>query len=143
MTEVRLPEQGRHSVVQLLRFTAVGIASNVLGYLLYLLATSLGTEPKVAMTVLYGVGASIGFVGNRRFTFSHKAGLMGAGVRYLIAHALGYLINLSIQLFMVDRMGYPHQLAQAVGICVVAAFLFFMFKYFVFTGAINATVEKP
>lgn len=143
MSDNRSPASSHRSVAQLLRFAAVGVASNIMGYLLYLLATSLGTEPKVAMTVLYGVGASIGFIGNRRYTFRHEAGLMGAGVRYVIAHVLGYLVNLSIQLSMVDRLGYPHQIAQAVGICVVAAFLFFVFKYFVFPGAAGDEVKTP
>jgi putative flippase GtrA len=57
-----------------------------------------------------------------------------AGWRYLIAHGLGYLINLTIQIIMVDHLGYAHQLAQAFGICVVAVFLFVLFKYFVFVS---------
>ncbi len=59
---------------------------------------------------------------------------MGVSGRYVIAHCLGYSINLSIQLIMVDVFGYPHQLAQALGICVVAMFLFLAFKYFVFVN---------
>jgi putative flippase GtrA len=120
---------------QLLRFAAVGVASNVIGYLLYLLVTYLGAAPKLAMTVLYGVGVITGFVGNRRYAFAHQGRLMATGWRYLMAHSAGYLINLAIQIIMVDHLGYPHQLAQALGICVVAVFLFVVFKYFVFVNA--------
>lgn len=119
---------------QLLRFAAVGVASNVIGYLLYLLITHLGAAPKLAMTVLYGVGVFIGFVGNQKYTFAHQGGLLATGWRYLMAHGLGYLINLTIQIIMVDHLGYAHQLAQAFGICVVAVFLFVVFKYFVFVS---------
>lgn len=125
---------GLYPVRQLLRFAVVGVGSNVIGYLLYLLITYLGVAPKLAMTVLYGVGVFTGFVGNRKYTFAHQGG-RSTGLRYLMAHSLGYLINLSIQLIMVDHLGYAHQLAQALGICVVAALLFVMFKYFVFVNA--------
>lgn len=120
---------------QLLRFVVVGLASNVIGYLLYLLVTHFGVAPKLAMTVLYAIGAFIGFLGNQKYTFEHQGRLMATGWRYLMAHSFGYLINLAIQITMVDHLGYAHQLAQALGICVVATFLFVVFKYFVFVNA--------
>lgn len=133
MSEIPASGRGR-PLKQLLRFAAVGVASNVIGYLLYLLITHLGAAPKLAMTVLYGVGAFMGFVGNRKYTFPHQGGLMATGRRYLMTHSLGYLINLAIQFIMVDHLGYAHQLAQALGICVVAVFLFVVYKYFVFVN---------
>lgn len=57
---------------------------------------------------------------------------MGAGVRYVIAHCIGYLLNLSILIVFVDELGYAHQWVQAIAIFVVAAFLFLAFKVFVF-----------
>ncbi|KRI01738.1 GtrA family protein [Curvibacter sp. PAE-UM] len=122
------------TVSQLLRYAAVGVASNAAGYLVYLLLTYLGMSPKIAMTLLYGVGATVSFLGNRRYTFGQQGALLGVGGRYVIAHSLGYFINLSIQVIMVDALGYPHQLAQALGICVVAVFLFLAFKHFVFVN---------
>lgn len=87
------------------------------------------------MSALYGVGVIAGFVGHRNYTFSHKGDVKWAGRRYAIAHCLGYLINITIQVAMVDRLGYPHQLVQAISMCVVAAFLFAAFRYFVFANA--------
>jgi putative flippase GtrA len=118
-------------VVQLARYGLVGLASNLSGYLVYVLITYWGSEPKRTMTLLYIVGASIGYFGNRQWTFAHKGGL-GAGARYLIAHLLGYLINLLLLFTFVDRLGYSHQWVQAVAIFIVAGFLFLAFKYFVF-----------
>ena len=134
MDEMPVPESHGWSMKQLLRFTAVGIASNVIGYLLYLIITRLGAAPKLAMTVLYGVGVVMGFVGNQKYTFAHQGELMVTGWRYLMAHGIGYLINLATQIIMVDHLGYAHQLAQAFGICVVAVFLYVVFKYFVFVS---------
>lgn len=127
--------EAQSPVGQLARYGLVGLASNLSGYLVYVLITSYwGTEHKRTMTLLYIVGASIGYFGNRQWTFAHKGGV-GAGGRYLIAHLLGYLINLLILLTLVDRLGYSHQWVQAVAIIVVAGFLFGAFKYFVFQKA--------
>jgi len=120
------------SAVQLFRYGVVGIASNLAGYLLFLLITHIGVEPKTAMTLLYAVGATAGFFGNRRWAFSHEGALLEASTRYVIAHLFGYMINFLILLTFVDVLGYSHQIVQAVAIIVVAGFLFVVFKYFVF-----------
>lgn len=126
----KLPDKA--SVIQLLRYGVVGLLSNSIGYVLYLLLTYAGGTPKITMSVLYAVGTTVGFIGNRKWTFSHKGDLISTGMRYIFAHSLGYLLNLSILIIMVDYLGYPHQWVQAVSIVVVAGFLFLMFKFFVF-----------
>jgi putative flippase GtrA len=135
MIETSVPPPRRTLVAQLLSYAVVGVLSNVAGYLVYLLITHLGAGPKITMSALYITGASIGFWGNRRITFKHDEKGMAVGLRYILAHCAGYLINFSILYVLVDRLGYAHQLAQAFGICVVAGFLFLSFKYFVFPGS--------
>lgn len=120
------------SVRQLFRYACVGLLSNVAGYLVYLLLTYLDGTPKVTMTLLYGVGATVGFFGNRKITFEHQGGVIGAGVRYVVAHFIGYLLNLGILIVFVDKLGYAHQWVQAIAIFFVAALLFLAFKVFVF-----------
>jgi putative flippase GtrA len=120
------------SLQQLLRYSLVGIAINLAGYLVYLLITFFGLPPKITMTFLYFIGATAGFWGNRQLTFMHHGSLLGSGVRYIVAHIFGYLINLTILVMFVDRLGFAHQWVQAVAIFVVAAYLFVAFKFFVF-----------
>ncbi|MBI3481177.1 MAG: GtrA family protein [Nitrosomonadales bacterium] len=120
------------SMLQLLRYGLVGIATNLALYGFYLLMTYLGIAPKPAMTAAYITGALIGFAGHRNWTFSHQGAVLGAGARYCIAHLMGYLLNFLILLMFVDKLGYSHQLVQAAAIFVVAGFLFVTFRYFVF-----------
>ena len=122
----------RKSISQLFRYALIGFLSNVAGYLVYLVLTYFGGTPKVTMTLLYGVGAAVGFFGNRNLTFEHEGSVMRAGGRYVIAHGVGYMINLSILILFVDRLGYAHQWVQALAVFIVAAFLFLAFKIFVF-----------
>jgi putative flippase GtrA len=125
----------QRSAGQLLRYGIIGIATNTLGYLVYLLITYSGVEPKLLITFMYPIGATIGFFGNRQWSFTHKGSVLKSGIRYFVAHFFGYLINFLILLTFVDRLSYPHQWVQAVAIIVVAGFLFLVFKYFVFPKA--------
>lgn len=117
---------------QLLCYALVGLLSNLAGYALYLLLTHLGCTPKLTMTMLYATGAIIGFFSNRRFTFRYDGHVGAAGFRFLLAHALGYLLNLTLLLLFVDVLGFAHQIVQAIAIVFVALFLFIVFRSFVF-----------
>lgn len=127
------PHSTRTLFAQLISYALIGLLSNLAGYIVYLLITFVGgLGPKVTMTLLYVTGASIGFWGNGKITFRHGDSGMAVGVRYVLAHCVGYLINFALLVVLVDRLGYPHQLAQAFAIFVVAGFLFVAFKFFVF-----------
>lgn len=128
---------------QLLRYAFVGVASNLAGYLVYLLITQLGLGPKITMSALYVVGAAVGFWGNRSLTFAHQRGGVAVGVRYLLAHGCGYLINLGLLHLLVDRWGWAHQIAQGLAIFIVAGFLFVSFRWFVFSGADRSGALTP
>jgi len=122
---------------QLIRYGVVGVVSNAAIYFVYLLITYLGVEPKAAMTLVYIIGASIGFIGNRKWTFSHRGDSTIAALRFALAHLFGYLLNFLILLTFVDRLGYNHQWVQAVAIIIVAGVLFIIFKRFVFREKIS------
>lgn len=142
MNNLTLSEKSKGSIEQLLRYALVGVVSNSAGYLIYLLATHAGATPKITITLLYGMGATIGYVGNRNFTFSHTGSLLSSSTRYVIAHFFGYFINIVILVVFVDYFMYSHQWVQAVAIFVVAGFLFIAFKFFVFTNLNALNVER-
>lgn len=127
-------QQTERSVVfrQMFRYAMVGLFTNLLGYLIYLLLTYLWDAPKLTMTALYSIGAVTGFFANRRLTFHHQGQIGAAGLRYLVAQLSGYLLNLLLLVLFVDWLGFPHQIVQAVAIVVVALVLFALSRYFVF-----------
>lgn len=117
---------------RLARYGAVGMASNLVGYLLYISVTYMGLGPKVAMTLLYVSGATIGYLGNRQLAFYHTGSILRSSAGYLVAHAGGYAANFAILFAFVDMLGYSHQLVQAVAILVVAGYLFLVLNFIVF-----------
>jgi putative flippase GtrA len=115
------------------RYALVGLLSNAGGYAIYLIVTWLGVSPKTAMSCLYFVGASLGFLGNRHWVFSHRGKVLTSLFRYGLAHLLGYGLNFFMLMLFVDQFGYPHQLVQAAAIFLVAGVLFLTFRFFVFS----------
>lgn len=121
------------SLRSLIRYGVVGLTSNSLIYLAYLLLTHWGVAPKLAMTILYVSGTLATFLVNRAWTFQ-ASGRQGALRRYVMAYAMGYLMNFCILVTLHDQLGMPHQLAQAIGIVVVAACLFLLMRAWVFAA---------
>ncbi|MDG5467838.1 GtrA family protein [Deltaproteobacteria bacterium IMCC39524] len=120
------------SLRQLIRYGVVGLLSNLLGYLVYLLITWLGVDPKLTVTLFYPLAATIAYSGHAQYSFAYKGGHASGFSRYVVAHVFGYLLNIASLYFFVDVLLYPHQLVQLCNIFLVAGFLFVAFKYFAF-----------
>lgn len=118
---------------QFFRYAVVGLASNAILYLAYLALTAGGLGPKTSMTALYIAGVLQTFLFNKRWTFSHDGANRAPFIRYLVSYLFGYLLNLAVLLILVDRMHWPHQIVQGVMIIILAAMLFLLQKYWVFS----------
>lgn len=119
-------------LTQVVRYGVVGFLNNLLGYLIYLVVTWLWLDPKVAVTLMYPVGAVTAYFGHARYSFAYSGRTSLGIMRYAIAHLIGYGANIGMLYLFSDRLGYPHQLVQAVAIVVVAGMLYLLFRYFVF-----------
>ena len=121
---------------QLLRYAIAGVTNNGIAYLLYLLLAHWFGSPKIAMSITYVGGMTAGFFINRSWVFKNNNSVHGVAwlsiIKYLMAHACGYGLNYIILHYFVDVLHYPHPVVQAASILVVAAFLFTVFRYFVF-----------
>jgi len=122
---------------QVIRYGVVGVLNNLLGYLIYLLVTFLWLDPKVAISVLYPVGATTAYFGHSKFSFVYQGKNTHALLRYIVAHLISYGVNFFMLYILWEKLKFPHQAVQAVAIFVCAGILFLMFKYFVFPHSEN------
>lgn len=120
------------AIAQLFRYGLVGVVINMAGYMMYLLVTYLGGEPKITMSALYGVVLVLGFLLNREFTFAHKGSKSRAFFRYIIVYGIGYIINLSFLIVLADSMGFAHQFVQLGAMAFLVFYFFIALKYFTF-----------
>lgn len=117
---------------QFARYAVVGLVSNGVLYAAYLVLTHFGVEPKVAMTLTFALGVIQTFLMNRGWTFSYHGSNSRACVRYGVAYGGAYVLNFLLLVLFVDRLGFPHQVVQAVLILGVAVLLFVTQRYWVF-----------
>jgi len=127
---------------QFARFAIVGLTSNGILYLAYLLLTYFGLGPKTAVSILFVVGVTQTFFVNRAWTFRHSGNTSRTYVRYWVAYGMGYILNLALLEVFVNLLGYAHQLVQGLLVLVIAAFLFVLQKYWVFQGVASDAPGK-
>lgn len=120
-------------VYQLIRYGIVGIATNLLGYGIYLLVTYLGVTPKVTVSIFYPIGVGISYLSHGKWTFDSGERTFMSFFKFILAHLFGYLTNLLLLFYFVDILVYPHQWIQLIAVFVVALQLFISFKFFVFS----------
>lgn len=124
---------------QLLRYAFNGLLLNGIGYCFYLLATRIGLSPILAVTILYPIGIILSFFTHKLFSFkvvkSQKT--FRDLITFTTIYFLGYLLNISLIYVFHNIFKWPHQIVQFCSIIIVAFFLFFLNKFFVFNTTIN------
>lgn len=132
----------QNTLTQFIRYSILGFVTNSLGFSAFILLTYFfSLEPKLAMSILYFIGTIVSFIVNWQWVFSNDQNVLVASCRFLFAHLLGYFLNFTILLIFFDRLGYSYLLVQAIGIIIVAIFLFIIFKIFVFMPRQNLRRE--
>ena len=117
---------------QFLRYAVVGLVSNLLLFVAYLLLTRQGVGYKTAMSVLYIAGVGITFTFNKKWTFSHQGHLSRTFIAYSLIYALGYCLNWVTLYTLVEIFEFRHQWVQGFMILILAALLFTLQKTVVF-----------
>lgn len=120
------------TIRQLILYGIVGVISNAIGYLTYLLLTSIGFVPEMALTLVYLVAATVAFFGNKKYTFEYEGDARRAAIKFALSYALGYLISIGLLWLLYRVLGFPHQFVVAFGIVLVAIILFLLQRFFVF-----------
>lgn len=122
----------KRTFVQFVRYAIVGLASNAIGYGLYIVLTGLGLGPKLAMSLLYCIGVVQTFVFNKKWSFRFDGAAAPAIVRYATVYAVGYCFNFLALMLLVDHVGLPHQWVMAGLVVFMAVFFFIGQKFWVF-----------
>lgn len=128
---------------QFFRYAVVGLASNGIAYVIYILLTQFGLGAKLAMSLMYCMGVLQTFVFNKRWSFRFAGAAVPAIVRYALVYALGYVINFLTLMLLVDQIGFPHQWVMAGLVIFMAFFLFVAQKFWVFRTPPTSRIGNP
>ena len=116
----------------LLKFVAVGITNNLIGYLTFVVLSLWGMSAIGAMSISYVLGMFISFAGNRKWTFSHNGRMGSALLRFIGVNVLCYGLNVGILAVFVNLLGLPQILVQFFAVGVVAICTFLLMRLWVF-----------
>lgn len=116
----------------LLKFVAVGITNNLIGYLTFVALSLWGMSALGAVSISYLLGMFISFAGNRKWTFRHKGGTGPAVLRFIGANVVCYGLNVGILALFVTRLGLPQIPVQFFALGVVATCTFLLMRLWVF-----------
>ena len=117
----------------MLRFALVGCANTLFGFAVIMAAAWLLQLGDVAANAIgYGCGLLLSFVLNRRYTFRYEGRTAGALVRYLLAFAVSYGVNVGVLVIFTAVLGQSSVLSQALAVCSYAIAFYALSRWVVF-----------
>jgi putative flippase GtrA len=124
---------GTPVVVQFVKFGIVGVANTLLTFAIYtLLLKVFGVWYLAASAIGFAVGATNGFLLNRRWTFREHVGDALTPVRWAIVQTCGLGVNEGLLYVFVHDASVDKLLAQAFATTVVTVTTFFVNRAWTF-----------
>lgn len=129
-----------HGVRQFGRFLGVGVVNALLGLLVIYAAKWIFGAGDISANLLgYGVGMTVSFVLNSRWTFDLSGAWGPAFVKFVAVSIVAYVANLMTVLAAIHAAAVNSYVAQALGIPVYTLSVFVASKYVVFRSGTGAT----
>lgn len=113
-------------------FSLVGVANTVVGVCVILIARILGANPIVANVFGYGAGLIVSFTLNSRITFQRRNVNRYTVIRFLVAFAIAFLLNIGVVAVVTDMMGQRGYLASLAGVPLFTIAFYLLCEYWVF-----------
>lgn len=129
--------------VQFLKFGVVGISNTLLFFVTYtILLKAFGVWYVAASGIGFMVGATNGFLLNRRWTFNGHVGDALTPVRWTIVQAVGLGLNLALVYLFVDEVGMDKLVGQVPATGIVTVLTFFANRAWTFRTRPAAAVDS-
>lgn len=129
---------------QISRYSLVGILNTLTTLLvIYGLKAGFGVGDYWANAAGYGIGLIMSFFLNRAYTFGHDGAMSGAAIRFLVAFAICYAINLGVVAVLVDGIGVNGYLAQPCGMASFTISFYILLRMHVFRRGASPETTPP
>lgn len=117
---------------QFVRYGLVGLVSNGLLYLFYIIQTHFAVTPELAATIAYVLGVCWTYIINKGWSFASDASHSNAAPKYILTYLLGFFLTIGILTFGYRVLEIPHFMSQLIAIGITAVAIFLSLKYWVF-----------
>lgn len=120
----------------------MGITATAVHAVLFVLAIELlALAPMLANLVAFMVALGVSFLGHFHWTFRPEGaaparrGSGGALARFLVVALIGLALNSAVVYVVIDRLGWPYQVALVLMVSAVPAVVFVLSKLWAFAPA--------
>ena len=121
------------TVNQIIKYSSVGMLTNIIGYILYIVISNIiGINPSIAAILSGFTVIGISYLLNTRFTFKSKnKGLVGA-VKYFLLYICAILLQSLIIFIFSGILGFAHEIIAAISLIIISFSLFLIQKFYFF-----------
>jgi putative flippase GtrA len=139
------PRQGRMELfIQFLKFGLVGVSNTVIAFAVYtVLLKVFGVWYLAASAIGFAVGATNGFLLNRRWTFADHVGDSLTPVRWAMVQGCGLGVNEGLLFLFVHEGKVDELLAQVGATAVVTVSTFFVNRAWTFRSHSRPAAAEP
>ncbi|MGH8232975.1 MAG: GtrA family protein [Rhodanobacteraceae bacterium] len=113
-------------------FSLAGVANTAVGVLAILIAGALGTSAVLANVIGYGLGLIASFTLNARITFRHRTLEWMTVLRFLVAFAIAFTVNIGVVVGAEHIRHIPKSIASLAGTPLYVVVFFLLCEYWVF-----------
>lgn len=117
--------------MQFIKYYFFGAFVNASSYLLFIVCINAGYGHKFIATILYIIGSLVSFWFNRNIVFESDATLRNSLIKLIIMLISGYVLNISILFFCVDKIGLDSKVVMLFSVVLVSLYFYGFNKYFV------------
>jgi putative flippase GtrA len=114
------------------RYALAGLINTAVGMSVLFALTYFGVGPVIANLLGYMCGLVIGFSSAKSFVFRSGGRVSHEALRYLIAFAFSYLLNIVALLLAIYLLGVKPLLAQVFAVACYIVSMFLCSRWFVF-----------
>jgi putative flippase GtrA len=114
------------------RYLGGGVLNTLLGFAAIFLLMGFGVSPILANTGGYAFGLLLGFVVAKKFVFRSNGHFVSETVRYLMAFAIAFLINLTVLELFINLFELNPYISQILAAASYTVAMYVFSRMFVF-----------
>lgn len=111
---------------QFSKYGIIGLANNLILYLLFVLLIHMGVQPVLTAGICYVLGVAISYGLNRRWTFTSRSSHARDLPRFLVAYAAGLVSTVTAITILL--LWLPPEIAQLFNIVITAVVIYMMLR---------------
>ena len=121
------------NVNQIIKYSSVGMVTNIIGYILYIVFSNLmGMPPPVASILAGFMVIGISYYFNKRFTFTSQNNGVVQAMKYYLLYFSAILLHSATIFIFSSILGFAHEIVAGISLVVLSCLLFLIQKFYFF-----------